>query len=156
MKITGFILTMIGVGLLALAGLMNFREGRVLQSDERAIATVTDNMQYEYTGQVNEYGVQHYYCSVFDFQTNDGRSFTIEEGGTDCAELDQPPNYQIGEHVELYYDPADPLAAVQTPKAVRLSYAGAKIVLVAGALFILVGLLLFLGSSRKSRQAAKR
>lgn len=152
MKIAGFIIGIIGVMLLGLGGYLFVGEQLFLQRAELTTAVVTDNKLYTYTGQVNEYGVQHYYCSEFQFQTKDDRSVSFEE--TKCAELESPPDYQIGQKVDVYYDPRDPGNTVQMR---RFDYSGAVAATVAGALFVLFGLGLFwIGLLRGWRAATSR
>jgi hypothetical protein len=70
MKTAGGIIGIIGVGLIGLgiilcgvAGFFIIRDQHFLKTAQQTTAVVTDNKLYEYTGNVNEYGVQHYYCS---------------------------------------------------------------------------------------------
>jgi hypothetical protein len=145
-KISAIIIATIGVLLLGWAGILFAQEQLFLQRAERASAAVTANTRYTYTGQINEYGVQHYYCSAFRFQTKDGREISFEEndeGGTPCADLDAPPDYQVGQQLPVYYDARDPLNSAQIPKEVQFSYKTVGVVAVGGALGVLIGLGLF-------------
>jgi hypothetical protein len=144
MKITGVIFWIIGVVLLAVGGFLLVKEKLFLLNSPQAIATVTGNQRYTYES--NDYGTQHYYCSAFQFQTQDGRSISFNEDdstGVPCADLDMPPDYQPGQQVPIYYDPRDPANTVQIPKSVNLNYDGGVIVLVASFICIVVGLALF-------------
>ena len=79
---------------------ISFRRYAAFPSKSRTTtAVVTENIWHIYTGQVNEYCVQNYYWAEFQFQTKDGRSVTFEE--TNCGELNSPPNYQIGQKVDV-------------------------------------------------------
>jgi hypothetical protein len=138
MKITGIIIGLVGLVLLALGGYLFVKERLFLQTAEPTLAVVTENKRYTYTGQVNEYGVQHYYCSEFRFQTKNNQKVSFEEPG--CAELDSPPDYKIGQTVEVVYDPADPGNTVQL-RSEEFFYA--QSVSVAGALVVLLGTVLF-------------
>jgi len=144
MKITGIVLGLIGLLLLGLGGYLFVQERSFLQKAEFTTAVVTSNKRYTYTGQVNEYGVQHYYCSEFQFQTQAGQSVSFEE--PNCAELDSPPDYQVGDKVDVYYDPQDPGNSVQMRKAQNSDPVAAT---VAGAFFGLLGLGLFLIGLRR-------
>jgi hypothetical protein len=138
MKITGIILAIIGVMFIGLGGYLFAKEQIFLQRAELTTAVVTYNKLYSYTGQVNEYGVQNYYCSEFQFLTKDGHSISFEE--PKCAELESPPDYQIGQKVSVYYDPSDPANTVQMGKS---NYSNAAAAAVTGAFFALLGLVLF-------------
>ena len=150
MKIAGIIISIIGVALFALGGYLFIQEQLFLQRAESATAVVTSNKLYTYTGQVNEYGVQHYYCSEFQFQTNDGRKVSFEE--TDCAQLEEPPDYQVGQKIDVYYDPQDPDHSVQMEKD---RYSNTLAATVSGAFLIVVGLGLFWIGLWRGWRAAK-
>ncbi|MCL4529104.1 MAG: DUF3592 domain-containing protein [Chloroflexi bacterium] len=155
MKITGIILWIIGVVILAVGGYLLVRERLFQQSAEQATAVATDNKQYTYTSSDN--GVQHYYCTGFQFQTKDGRNISFkEDDSTDvsCADLDMPPDYQVGQQVPVYYDPRDPAGSVQIPKSVSLNYDSGAIVLAAGALCIVIGMGSFWFGLTRGRQNA--
>jgi hypothetical protein len=149
-KIAGVIIVLIGLLLLGLGAYLFVQEQLFLQRAELTTAAVTENRLYTYTGQVNEYGVQHYYCSEFKFQTKEGRIVSFEEGD-DCANLDSPPDYQIGQKVDVYYDPRDPSNTVQMRKD---AYSNTVAAVVAGALFTLLGLGLFWFSLWRNRPGA--
>ena len=163
MKITGGVIGIISVVLLGLgiilcgmSGYFIIREQHFLQTAEQTTAVVTDNKLYNYTGNYNDYGVQHYYCSEFQFQTKSGQSVLFEEKN-DCGQLDSPPNYQVGQKVAIYYDPQNPADTVQmqgdrTSAAIAEAVAGAI-----GALFVLVGLgMLWFGLWVRRKAAASR
>lgn len=157
MKIAGIIIGIIGLLLLSLGGYLFVKEQLFLQKAELTTAIVTDNKLYTYTGQVNEYGVQHYYCSEFQFQTKNGQSVSFkEDDGTSiaCTELDMSPDYQVGEKVPVYYDPQNPIDTVQIPKSMKLSYDTVKVLIVPGALCVLIGLVMFWIGLLRSRRAA--
>ncbi len=153
MKIAGFIVGSIGILFLIFGGYLFLHEVLFLQRAALTSAIVTGNKRYTYTGQVNEYGVQHYYCSQFQFQTKDGRSVSYEETDAQCAELDSPPHYQVGDKVQIYYDPANPGTGVQI-RSFREQYRDAIAAVVGGALFLLVGLILLGISLWRSRRTA--
>ena len=150
MKIAGVIVAFIGILLVGLGAYLFVKQQLFLRSAKQATAMVTYNKLYTYTGQVNEYGVQHYYCSEFQFQTRAGRTVSFEE--THCAELESPPDYQVGQKVAVYYDPRDPANTVQMAKP---SYSDAAAAAVTGAFFVLLGLAFFwAGLLRRRRIAA--
>jgi hypothetical protein len=138
MKIAGIIIGFIGVLLAGLGAYLFVMEQLFLQKAELTTAEVTNNKLYDYTGQVNEYGVQHYYCSEFQFQTRAGQSVSFEE--TKCAELESPPDYQVGQKITVYYDPHDPANTVQMLKP---NFSDTAAAAVTGAFFVLLGLVLF-------------
>jgi hypothetical protein len=149
MKITGIIIAVIGVMFVGLGVYLFSKEQLFLQRAELTAAVVTSNKLFTYTGQVNEYGVQHYYCSEFQFQTKAGRRVSFEE--PNCAELELPPDYQVGQKVAVYYDPGDPSNTVQMGK---FNYSNAAAAAVTGAFFVLLGLVLFwIGRLRRRRAA---
>ena len=148
MKITGVIFSIIGVMLLGLGGYLFVRQHLFLQRAELTTAIVMENKLYTHTSQ--EYGVQHYYCSEFQFQTKAGQSVSFEETG--CAQLDSPPDYQVGQKVDVYYDPRDPGKTVQTPMDRSYYEIGVMTATVAGALFVLLGPGLFWISLWRSRR----
>jgi len=161
MKISGIITGCIGVLvfglgviLLGLGGYLYFKEQLFLKRAELTTAVVTENKRYTYTGNVNEYGVQHYYCSEFQFQTRAGQRVSFEEQS--CGQLDQPPDYQVGQQVDVYYDPQDPVNTVQMRED-RLRYTGAVAATVAGVLSALFGPgLLWLGLRMGRRSAGNQ
>jgi hypothetical protein len=153
MKITGFIIGIIGVMLIGLGAYLFVHEQLFLQSAELSTATVTANIRHAYTGNVQEYGVQHYYCSRFQFQTKAGQSVSF----THCSSTaDAPPDYQIGQQEDVYYDPQDPGHTAQIRNTIfKYRYSAAIAATAVGALCILVGLWLFeIRHARGPRQMA--
>lgn len=138
MKIAGIVVGIIGLLFLGLAGYLFVQEQLFLQRAEPTTAVVMSNKRYTYTGQVNENGVQHYYCSEFQFKSQDGRGFTFEE--PDCAQLDSPPDYKVGQRVPVYYDPQDPGNTVQMRNS---EYSNTLAAAGSGALVVLLGLVLY-------------
>ena len=151
MKIAGIIIAVIGVMFMGLGVYLFSKEQLFLQRAELTAAVVTSNKLFTYTGQVNEYGVQHYYCSEFQFQTRAGQRVSFEEQS--CGQLDQPPDYQVGQQVDVYYDPQDPVNTVQMRED-RLRYTGAVAATVAGVLSALFGLGLSWLGLRMGRRSA--
>ncbi len=151
MKITGFVFGIIGIMLMGLGGYLFVHEQLFLQRAELSTATVTDNIRHTYTGNVQKYGVQHYYCSRFQFQTRAGQSASF----TSCSSTaDAPPDYQIGQQEDVYYDPQDPGNTVQIRNTIfKYQYSAAITAAVVGALCVLVGLWLLGGTMRRSRRA---
>jgi len=150
MKIAGIIIGFIGIMLVGLGAYLFVKEQLFLQTAVPTTAVVTANKLYTYTGQVNEYGVQHYYCSEFQFQTKGGRSVSFEE--PNCAQLESPPDYQIGQKVSIYYDPRDPVHSAQMHKS---GFADAAAATVSGAFFVLLGLALFWSGWLRGRRAVR-
>jgi Protein of unknown function (DUF3592) len=148
MKIAGIIIVFVGVLLAGLGAYLFIKEQLFLQKAELTTAVVTNNKLYDYTGQVNEYGVQHYYCSEFQFQTRAGQSVSFEE--TKCAELESPPDYQVGQKITVYYDPHDPANTVQMLKP---NFSDTAAAAVTGAFFVLLGLVLFWIGLLRGRRA---
>jgi|WetSurMetagenome_2_1015567.scaffolds.fasta_scaffold65414_2 hypothetical protein len=156
-KAIGIIAAILGILLVGLAGYLFLKEKLFLQTAEQSTATVTANIRHTYTGQVNEYGVQHFYCSEFEFQTRDGRDISFKESdGTNlgCTEVDSPPDYEIGDHVIVYYNSKDPIHTAQTPKSVKLNYSSGAVVGVIGVLLFLFGAVLFVSGLLKSRRVS--
>ncbi len=155
MKTTGLIMTALGILLLAVGGYLFAREQLFLRSADHALAVVTDNSVYTYTS--NDYGVQHYYCSKFQFQTTDGQSVSLEESDStniSCGDLDQPPDYQTGQQVPVYYDPRNPTESAQIPKSVKQSYDGTMIIAIGGILLLAIGLGLYWSGFLRGRGVA--
>jgi hypothetical protein len=132
------IFVLIGFALLGLGVYLLHNETAYLQKAERTTAVVTDNKLYPYAGQYSQ--DYTYYCSEFQFRTKDGQDVTVEENNG-CGKLDGPPDYQIGQKVDLYYDPQDP-GNFQIPDFTG-QYSAAVAATVAGGLFVLVGLGIF-------------
>jgi len=155
MKIAGTIVAIIGVILLGVGGYLFVKERLFLQTAEQTTAVVTGNERYTYES--NDYGVQHYYCSDFQFQTQDGQRISFKEddaSSTICGDLDMPPDFQEGEKVAAYYDPQDPINTVQIPKSISQSYKGVGVLVVLGTIGLLVGLGLVWSSVLRGRRPA--
>ena len=149
--ILGIILGSVGVGLIGLGGILFIRELLFLQRAVVATAVVAENKLYTYTGQVNEYGVQHYYCAEFQFQTQAGQQVRFEEAS--CAELDSPPQYQVGQTVAVVYDPRTPGSSVQMRSD---SFSNAIAAVGFGVVALLAGLALFWFGWWMGRRARSR
>jgi len=162
MKIVGIILAGIGVVLIGLGGFIFAREQYFVRSAEQAVAVVTDNESVNYTGNVNEMGIQHYYCSVFEFQTTDGQTISFKEtegklNSTGCGDLNSAPDYKVGEEVLVYYDPRDPVNSVQIPKLVKKYYSWALAFALVGLLVASLGAFFLRDSEQnKKREAARQ
>jgi hypothetical protein len=93
-----FILIFGGIGalLLLFAGISYFREQRFLETAELTTGTVVDfNLSSSDDG-------GNAYCPVIDFTTKGG-----ETGRFYSNVCSSPPSYDIGESVEVLYDPED-------------------------------------------------
>ncbi|HEY2982253.1 MAG TPA: DUF3592 domain-containing protein, partial [Anaerolineales bacterium] len=91
-----FVITFGGIGLvmLAIAGMLYFREQSFLQRAETATGTVTDfNMSSSSEGGSS-------YCPVIEFSTRDGQP--VRYYGNVCS---APPAFDLGDQVEVLYDP---------------------------------------------------
>lgn len=145
MKNIGVIFFLIGIILIGLGGYIFVREQLFIQTAEQAIAVVTGNESVMYTGtDVNEMGIQQYFCSAFQFQTRDGQTISFKEtqgklNQASCANLGTLPDYEIGQDVPVYYDPRDPSNSAQIPKLVKKYYSLAAAFAVAGVLLVLLG-----------------
>ena len=107
--------------------------------------TLSANESVNYTGNINEMGIQHYYCSVFQFQASDGQSVSFKEAEgklnkAKCGDLNSAPHYQIGEEVPVYYDPRNPANTVQVPKLVKKYYSYALMFALIGLLLLVLGI----------------
>jgi Protein of unknown function (DUF3592) len=135
-------LCLLGLVLIGLGGYVFLQEQLFLQGAQKATAVVTGNDSYSYTGDYQDMGTQHYYCSEFQFQASNGETVTFQEDdgrGAGCGDLDQPPDYQVGQEVVVYYDQNDPAGTAQDPKSVDLPYTTVKLLVGAGVLcFLLV------------------
>jgi len=135
-------LCLLGLVLIGVGGYLFLQEQSFLQGAQKATAVVTGNESYSYTGDYQDMGTQHYYCSEFQFQASNGETVTFQEAdgrGAGCAELDQPPDYQVGQKVVVYYDQSDPAGTAQDPKTVDFPYTTVKLLVGAGVIcFLLV------------------
>ena len=96
MKIFVLVFGGLGAILLAIAGIVYFREQTFLSSAEKATGTVTDfNLSSSDDG-------GNSYCPVIDFTTAGGEP--VKYFANVCS---SPPSYEIGEEVEVVYDPQD-------------------------------------------------
>jgi len=156
MKIVGNILAGISIVLLALGGFIFAREQFFVHAAEQTVAVVTGNESVNYTGNINEMGIQHYYCSVFQFQDRSSQviSFKETEGrlnSTGCGDLNSTPDYKVGEEVPVYYDLRDPVNTVQTPKLVKKYYTWALTITLIGLLVGGIGVF-FLREDEQNRE----
>jgi len=93
-----FVLIFGGLGaiLLVIAGIVYFREASFLNTAEKATGTVTDfNLSSSDDGGSS-------YCPVIDFTTSANEP--VKYFANVCA---SPPAYEIGEKVDVLYDPQD-------------------------------------------------
>lgn len=162
MKFTGTILAVIGILLIGLAGIIFIREQLFIHSAEQAVAVVTGNESVNYTGNINELGIQHYYCSVFQFKTREGQTISFKEtegrvNSTGCGELNSAPDYQVGQEMPVLYDPRDPANTAQIPKLVKKYYTWALTIALVGLLVMsLGGFFLREDGQNRKREAARQ
>ena len=98
----GFVLLIVGCPLVAsAAGLYYFVDSST--SDWPLVpGTVTSMSQSEsYNSDMGTYTTT--YCPTVEYVTLDGQSFSV-----DLNECSTPPMYNVGDSVEIFYDPADP------------------------------------------------
>ncbi|MEP7135353.1 MAG: DUF3592 domain-containing protein [Chloroflexota bacterium] len=145
MKNIDVIFFSIGIILIGLGGTIFVREQLFIRSAEQAIAVVTGNESVSYAGNdVNEMGIQQYFCLAFQFQTRDGQTISFKEtqgklNQASCGNLGTLPDYEVGQAVPVYYDPRDPANSAQIPKLVKKYYSLAAAFAVAGVLLVLLG-----------------
>jgi len=97
MKIFVLVFGGIGLILLAFAGVSYMREADFLGRAESASGQVVDfNLSSSTEGGSS-------YCPVIDFTTKDGQP--VKYFANVCS---SPPSYDIGEEVQVLYDPEDP------------------------------------------------
>ena len=162
MKITGIILAVIGILLVGLGGIIFVREQLFIRTAEQAVAVVTGNESVNYTGNINEMGIQHYYCSVFRFQTEGGQMISFKEtegkvNSTGCGDLNSAPDFQVGQEVPVFYDVRDPANTVQIPKLAKKYYSWALTIALVGLLVVSIGgFFLREHEQNRKREAARR
>ena len=133
MKIFVLIFGGIGAILLAIAGLVYFREASFLNRAESATGTVTDLD----LSSSNDGGST--YCPIIEFTTKAGEP--VRYHANTCS---SPPSYDIGEQVDVVYDPQD-IRHVQM-KSFWSQYTGVVVLSCIGLPFFLLGLSgLFMG-----------
>ncbi len=136
MKISALICLAIGAIFLALAAYFFSQERAFLQRAEQLTGTVTDNSAS--TSYQNEHYITDY-CPVVDFRTQEGQN--VEYTSDACQD---PPDYEVGQKVTIYYDPKDP-NATQMPDKYGGQYAGVFIPGIMGIVLLLIGLGLYWG-----------
>jgi hypothetical protein len=96
MKLFVLIFGGIGVILLAIAGVVYLREQKFLSVAEQVSGTVVDlDLSSDSDGSST-------FCPVIEFNTKAGEP--VRYYGNVCS---NPPSYQIGEQVDVVYDPQD-------------------------------------------------
>jgi len=117
----------IGLILLAIGAFLYFREASFLSKAEKVTGTVTD---LQFSSSSDGGGS---YCPVIDFDTKAGEP--VRYYGNVCS---QPPAYDIGDKVDVVYDPAD-IKHVQM-NSFWSQYLGAIIFGGLALMFLLLGL----------------
>ncbi len=123
MKLFTLIFGGVGFILLAIAGLLYFRERNFLERAELVTGVVSD---LDYGGSDGGY------CPVIDFETKRGEP--VRYFGNVCS---SPPSYDIGERVEVLYDPAN-IRTVQM-NGFWSQYVGVVVLGAIGLPFFLIG-----------------
>ncbi len=100
MKLIGLILTGVGLPFLLMGGILTYQEINFLHTAVETAGTVKEIASY--TG--SKSGKQYY--PVVEFRSEDGRLYTFKSNHS-AAE----PEYQIGQTVTVYYNPAEPAEA---------------------------------------------
>jgi hypothetical protein len=126
---------------MAVAAYFYVQELSYLQRAEKLTGTVTD-LEASTSFQDQQYWTD--YCPVVEFRTNEGRD--VKYTSDACSD---PPDYKVGQKVNMYYDPQDPNATQMQDKYGGM-YAGVFIPAIIGIVFALIGLGLFWGSRRRS------
>ncbi len=146
MKIAGVILGIIGIMFLC----MVLAKYSALQNDEQATAVVTGIEHSHYYSQQDD-NEEDRYCAEFTFKTKEGQTFSFKQGSIDNACTGDSSDYQVGEHVPVYYDPSDPANSAALTKGLAIM---AIIFIPLAILFIVLGVGLFVTGLGKSRRDA--
>lgn len=127
MKIIAFIIGGIGLCMAAIATLLFVREQMFLST------------AVEVTGKVTGYGLagdagESDYCTQVEFTTNEGQVITFE-----ASECSASRPYEIGESVQIYYDPNNPEKNHQI-KEFSSQYLGPTLLCLCSSPFLLIGI----------------
>jgi hypothetical protein len=127
MKPNLFVLIFGGVGalLLLIAGILYFREQAFLSRAETVTGTVSDF-------EISSSDDSNSYCPVIDFRTRRGES--VKYFANVCS---SPPSFDIGEKVEVVYDPEN-IKHVQM-NGFWSKYVGVFVLAAIGLPFFLIG-----------------
>ena len=102
----GMILVLIACPFLAVAAGAFYLPGYAIKDWPLAPAVVTGLSQSEsYNSSTSTYSTT--YCPFVEYTTTDGE--TIEVNLNECS---SPPAYEVGDPVEVYYNPEDPQQAI--------------------------------------------
>ena len=137
MKLFVLIFGGLGVILLAIAGIVYFREQKFLSAAEQVSGTVVDlDLSSDSDG-------SSAFCPVIEFNTKTGEP--VRYYGNVCS---NPPSYQIGETVDVVYDPQD-ITHVQMT-GFWSQYTGVVVLSCIGLPFLLITLWGVLPAKKKS------
>src|SRR5258707_14944996 len=136
MKLFSTIFGGVGVILLAIAAFLVVREQSFLGRALQATGTIAD---LQYSPDTDNNGGS--YCPVVDFTTKSGKR--VEYDSNVCSD---PPGYQVGQQVKVYYDP-DNSNDVQLP-GVWGQYAAVIVLILIGQPFSLIGVWTFFSGMR--------
>jgi hypothetical protein len=142
MKIFVLVFGGIGTILLLIGGLVFYNEQKFLETAEVVNGTVTDyNLSSSTDGGSS-------YCPVIEFTTKKGEP--VKYYANVCS---SPPSYDIGEQVEVLYDPAD-IRNVQM-NGFWSKYTGVIVLSCIGLPFFLLGVWgLFAGRKKPDKKSA--
>ena len=142
MKIFVLVFGGIGTILLVIAGLVFSREQSFLKTAEAATGTVSG-----FDRSSSSDGSGGGYCPVIDFSTKAGEA--VKYYANMCS---SPPSYDIGEQVEVLYDPQD-IKSVQM-KGFWSQYLAVIILGAIGTPFFLAGLWAFFAGRKELVRSA--
>jgi hypothetical protein len=98
----GIVLLIFGCPLVAVAGGMYYFVDAATSDWALVAGTVTSMSQSEsYNSDMGTYTTT--YCPTVEYVTLEGQSFSV-----DLNECSTPPMYNVGDSVEIYYNPLDP------------------------------------------------
>lgn len=136
MKLFSIIFGGVGLILLAVGAYLYFREVTFLKGAQQVTGRVTNLYFSENTD--NNGGA---YCPSVEFTTKAGQ--TVSYDSNVCSD---PPAYQVGQQVKIYYDPQKPQDAQLT--GLWGQYAAVLILFLIGVPFSLIGVWTFFRSSQ--------
>lgn len=140
MKIIAVIVGGIGFCMFSIAALLFVREQMFLST------------AMETTGKVTGYGLagdagESDYCTQVEFTTNDGQVIDFE-----ASECSASRPYEIGEQVQIFYDPQNPQKNHQI-KEFSSQYLGPTLLCICSSPLLLVGILgFFMGGFQRKLQ----